>query len=152
MDIAFTKPLDFQTLAEFLQAELPGRDIFLLDKDDASWEDVPPGKAIFQYHVNEGLPGPFKFGLSVFTDHDEPLLFIEHLARTLSDQFQCAALCDASRVGLKENKTYYSLLFENGLVYLVDDFDFEAQGEVTKIVCLNYDLNNSEVTGASKRQ
>ena len=140
MDIAFTKPLDFQTLAEFLQAELPGRDIFLLDQDDASWEDVPPGKAIFQYHVNEGLPGPFKFGLSVFTDHDEPLLFIEHLARTLSDQFQCATLCDASRVVLKENKINYSLLFEDGLVYLVDDFDFEAHGEVTKIVSLNYEF------------
>ena len=139
MDIAFTKPLDFQTLAEFLQAELPGRDIFLLDQDDASWEDVPPGKAIFQYHVYEAQPGPFKFGLSVFTDHDEPLLFIEHLARTLSDQFQCATLCDASRVVLKENKINYSLLFEDGLVYLVDDFDFEVHGAVTKIVCLKYE-------------
>ena len=139
MDIAFTKPLDFQTLAQFLQAELPDRDIFLLDQDHAIWEDVPPGKAIFQYHVNEGLPGPFKFGLSVFTDHDEPLLFIEHLARMLSDQFQCAALCDASRVVLKENKINYSLLFEDGLVYLVDDFDFEKNGEVAKIVCLAYE-------------
>ena len=88
--------------------------------------------------MHEAQPGPFKFGLSVFADHDEPLLFIEHLARTLSDQFHCAALCDASRIVLKKNRTYYSLLFEDGVVYLVDDFDFEAHGEVTKIVCLNY--------------
>lgn len=148
MDIAFNQPLDFQMLGAFLQAELPGKDIFLLYEDHATWEEVPPGKAIVQYHVNEAQPGPFKFGLSVFTDHDEPLLFIEQLAQALAQTFACSTLCDASRVVLKENKTYYSLLFEDELVYLVDDFDFEEQGEVTKIVCLNYDLSDRAVLGA----
>ncbi|MAT97504.1 MAG: hypothetical protein CL608_10215 [Anaerolineaceae bacterium] len=69
---------------------------------------------------------------------EDPLPFIEHLARALAQRFHCCALCDASRLVLKENKTYYSLLFEDGAVYLVDDFDFEGRGEVTKIVALGY--------------
>ena len=47
MDIAFNKPLDFQTLAAFLQAELPDRDIFLLDEDHATWEDGRQAKQFF---------------------------------------------------------------------------------------------------------
>lgn len=138
MDIAFNKPLEYRTLHTFLQAQLPDRAFFLLYEGQNDWDNVPAGQVIIQYLVNREQPGPFKFGLSVFTDDKDPLPFIEHLAHALAQSFHCCALCDASRLVLKENKTYYSLLFEDGAVYLVDDFDFEGSGEVTKIVALGY--------------
>lgn len=140
MDIAFNKPLDYQTLHAFLQKQLPDSEFFLLYEGRNQWDDVPAGQAIFQYLVDSKKPGQFKYGLSVFTDHVEPLPFIERLAHALAQTVQCRALCDASRVVLKEKNVYYSLLFEDGQVYLVDDFDFEESGEVTKIVALNYKL------------
>jgi hypothetical protein len=140
MDIAFNRPLDYQTLHAFLQEQLPDTEFFLLYEGRNDWDDVPAGQAIIQYVVNSKQSGSFKLGLSVFTEHKKPLPFIERLAQALAQTFHCCALCDASRVVLKENKTYYSLLFENGQVYLVDDFDFEERGEVTKIVELNYEL------------
>ena len=140
MDIAFNKLLDYQTLHAFLQEQLPDSEFFLLYEGQNDWDGAPAGQAIIQYLVNSEQPGPFKLGLSLFTNHKAPLPFIERLAHALAQTFHCAALCDASRVVLKENKTYYSLLFENGQVYLVDDFDFEKHGEITKIVALSYEL------------
>lgn len=140
MDIAFNKPLDYQTLHAFLQKQLPDNEFFLLYEGRNDWEDVPKGQAIFQYLVDSEQTGQFKVGLSVFTSHEDPLPFIERLAHALARTFQCRALCDASRVVLKEKNVYYSLLFEDGQVYLVDDYDFEKRGEVTKIVVLNYEL------------
>ncbi len=140
MDIAFNKPLDYPTLHAFLQKQLPGTEFFLLYEGRNDWEDVPKGQAIFQYLVDSEQTGQFKVGLSVFTNHEDPLPFIEHLAHALAQTFQCRAICDASRVVLKEKNVYYSMLFEAGQVYLVDDFDFEERGEVTKIVALSYEL------------
>jgi hypothetical protein len=140
MDLAFDKPVGYQTLSAFLQSQMPDSAFFLLYEGVNEWEDVPKDRVIIQYQVNESRPGPFKYGLSVFIDLAEPLPFIERLTQAVSQTFQCSALCDAARVMLKANKTYYSLLFEAGKVYLVDDFDFEESGEVTKIVCLNYEL------------
>lgn len=140
MDIAFNKPLDYQTLHAFLQAHLSESNFFLLYDGKNGWDGVPEGLAIFQYLVDGEKEGPFKYGLSLFTDHTEPLPYIEHLAHALARAFDCSALCDASRVVLKEKNAIYSLLFEGGQVYLVDDYDFEESGEVTKIVALNYKL------------
>jgi len=140
MDIAFNKPLDYQTLHAFLQEQLPDSEFFLLYEGRNEWANVPAGQAIFQYLVDSEKLGQFKYGLSVFADHAQPLHLIERLAHALAQTFHCHALCDASRVVLKEKNVYYSLLFEEGQVYLVDDFDFEESGEVTKIVTLNYKL------------
>lgn len=47
-------------------------------------------------------------------------------------------MCDASRVVLKERNPYYSLLFENSTVFLVDDRMVEDTGNVMKVVELSY--------------
>lgn len=138
MDIAISQPIDYETLSAFLQQWLPETAVFLLYEGVNDWEDAPQNQVIIQYLRNESQPGLFKYGLSVFIDQAEPLLFIERLAQAVSQTFQCSTLCDAARVLLKANKTYYSLLFEAGQVYLVNDFDFEESGEVSKIVNLNY--------------
>lgn len=138
MDIALTQPIDYQTLHAFLQNWLPDPNFFLLYDGVNNWDDAPKNQPVIQYQINESQPGAFKYGLSVFTNEAEPLLFIERLAKAISQTFQCSTLCDAARVLLKANQTYYSLLFEDGEAYLVNDFDFEEQGEVTKIVHLNY--------------
>ncbi|WP_420645704.1 hypothetical protein [Candidatus Leptofilum sp.] len=140
MDIALNRPLEYEALNGFLRRWLPNGRFFLLYEGINDWENVPKEQLIIQYSVNEAQPGPFKYGLSVFADQAEPLLFIERLAQAVSQMFQCSTLCDATRVLLKANKTYYSLLFEAGQVYLVNDFDFEESGELTKIVSLNYVL------------
>ena len=140
MDIALNKPLDYHTLHSFLKQLLPTTAFFLLYEGLNEWEDAPAGQAIFQYMLNEDNPGPFKYGLSIFTDQSEPLFLIERLAHALAQTFRCSTLCDASRVVLKEKNVYYSLLFEAGQVYLVDDYNFEESGEVSKIVGLNYKL------------
>lgn len=142
MDIVFDKPIHYQTLHTFLQAHLPEATFFLLYEGVNDWDNVPPNQVIIQYQVNEAQPGPFKQGLAVFTSQPDPLPFIERLARAVSETFQCSTLCDAARVVLKANKTYYALLFEDEQVYLVNDFDFEESGEVTKIVTLNYDARS----------
>ncbi len=140
MDIVLNRPIAYQQLHTFLQEWLPEKELFLLYEGVNDWDDVPENIPIIQYEVNEAQPGLFKYGLSVFVEQVEPLLFIEQLAQAVSQTFQCSTLCDAARVVLKENKTYYALLFEAGQVYLVDDFDFEAQGDVAKIVSLRYSL------------
>lgn len=142
MDILLNQPLDYPTLRTFLQGWLPDTSCFLLYEGINDWDDAPTNQVIIQYQVNEAQPGPFKYGLAIFTDEAEPLLFIERLAKAISQTFKCSTLCDAARVVLKANKTHYALLFEAGQVYLVDDFDFEESGEVTKIVGLNYNLKD----------
>ena len=144
MDIALDQSIDYEKLRNFLDSWWPESPPFLLYDGRNEWEDVSQDQTVIQFLVNAEQPGPFKYGLAVFTSQPDPLPVIERLAQAVSQTFQCRTLCDAARVVLKENKTFYALLFEAGQVYLVNDFDFEAHGTVTPIVALHYALPGGE--------
>lgn len=139
MDIAFNKPLPYEELQTFLENHFSGLDFLLIYESVHDWDDLQPQQAIFQYVINEELSEGFKYGLSLYLESDE-ILIIEQLAAKISADFDCATICDASRLILKERNVFYSLLFEQGKVYLVDDYGCEDTGQVTKIIELAYDF------------
>ncbi|NJN73090.1 MAG: hypothetical protein HC799_09935 [Limnothrix sp. RL_2_0] len=143
MDIAFNKHLQYQELKDFLTGHFFGLDFLLIYENVHSWDDLKPQQSIFQYMINQELSGGFKYGLDIALKSEEVLLIIEKLATNLSTYFNCSTICDASRVILKENNVFYSLLFEQGKVYLVDDYSYEETGQVTKIIELAYDYPQS---------
>jgi hypothetical protein len=140
MDLIFNKPLQPQALAAFLKEKYAAYNFFLLYPEVNEWDDVPQNSRIFQYHIHEDTPGDYKYGLSIFMAADDLLPFLENLAFTLSNYFDCKVVCDASRVVIDKSAFYYSLLFEEGKVFLVDDRYFEETGVFTKVAEMTYVL------------
>ena len=121
MDIAINKNIEYEELNKFLKNMFPDLDFFLIYEGLNDWDDIKNEKAIFQYQQNEDIEEGFKYGVFVHIKNNNILPLIEQLSAQISNHFMCAAFCDASRIVLKEQNTYYSLLFEQGKVYLVDD-------------------------------
>ena len=92
-----------------------------------------------QYFDDGDVEQGFKYGLCVYVKDDNVIPLIEKLSSELAGHFSCSTFCDASPVVLKERNPYYSLLFEQGKVYLVDDYIYEETGSVTKVVELTYE-------------
>ena len=138
MDIAIDKPLQYQDLKTFLEEKLSIPNLFLLYEGLNDWDDATEEQMIFQYLENHDLAQGFKYGLSLHVQLEPLLPVIENLAESIAQHFSCSAICDASRIILKEQNVYYSLLFENQKVFLVEDHDFEETGNVVKVVELNY--------------
>lgn len=137
MDILFDKAITFTELEKFVAETLAGSNISVLYEGLNDWTDVGEETAVIHYQVNEELKSGLKYSLSLYLEEDT-LELIEYLTRMLSAEFQCTAVCDASRIVLVKHNSYYSLLFENGQVYLVDDYAYDETGQVRKIVELNY--------------
>lgn len=139
MDIAINNKIEYDELRNFLARQFPALDFYLIYEGLNDWDEVKGQKPIFQYLEYEEVEQGFRYGISVYIQCDDELSVIERLSSELSNHFKCSAFCDASRIVLKERNPYYSLLFENGKVYLVDDFIYEETGQVTKIVELAYE-------------
>lgn len=139
MDIAIDKNIGYGELKRFLDAQFPCLDFFLIYEGLNDWDDVQEEKVMFQYFENKGIEQGFKYCLCVYIKNDNALPLIERLSSEFSGYFGCSTFCDASRVVLKERNPYYSLLFERGKVYLVDDYIYEETGNVTKVVELTYE-------------
>lgn len=139
MDIAFNKHLQYKELQDFLKEYFCGLDFLLIYKNVHDWDDLKPQQVIFQYVIDEELSDGFKYSLDLSLKSDEILPIIEKLSAKISAYFCCSTICDASRLILKKRNIFYSLLFEQGKVYLVDDYGYEDTGQVTKIVELAYD-------------
>ncbi|AFY39211.1 hypothetical protein Lepto7376_2965 [[Leptolyngbya] sp. PCC 7376] len=138
MDIVIDKHLEYQELELFLRNKFPTLNFFLLYEGLNDWDDAAVEQSIFQYSENTDLDQGLKYCLSIYVKIEPLLPLIENLAADISRHFYCSTVCDASRVVLKERNVFYSLLFENGQVFLVDDYIYEETGQVTKIIELNY--------------
>lgn len=141
MDILINKHISYNDLQKFLKQYSPSNPFFLLYQGKNEWDDVPVQTDIFQY-TTEGGNG-FVQGITVYSPKGNDLAYLERLAYTLANAFNCQALCDASRLLLENTLPYYSLLFEEGFVYLVHDYDLEATGQVQKIIALTYAVPDS---------
>lgn len=139
MDIVFNKHLQYEELQAFLKGHFAGLDFLLIYENVHDWDDLKPQQSIFQYVINEEFSEGFKYGLDLSLKSEEILPVIETLSAKISAYFSCSTICDASRVILKDHNVFYSLLFEQGKVYLVDDYSYEDTGQVTKIIELAYD-------------
>jgi hypothetical protein len=140
MDIVLNRNIGYWELKNFLKVQFPDHDFYLIYEGLNDWEDVGDENLIFQYLQDVAIKDGFKYGMCIYIKDDNLLPIIEILSRQLSEQFICSAFCDASRVVLKKQNSYYSLLFEQGKVYLVDDYIWEDTGRVTKIVELTYEF------------
>ncbi len=138
MDISINKNIEYSELKDFLGTEFADLSFFLIYEGLNDWEDIKDGAAIVQYGQNNEIDSGFKYSLSIYVNSKDPLPLIENIASRLAHYFDCASICDASRVVLKDRNYYYSLLFEAGKVYLVDDSNYEELGTVAKIVELAY--------------
>lgn len=140
MDLILNKHLPYEAVAAFLEEQYASDKFFLLYPDVTEWEEMPDKSHVFQILIHDDMVGEFQYGISIFMPGDDLLPFLENLAFTLSVYFECSVVCDASRVILNQRAIYYSLLFVQGKVYLVDDRYYEDTGAVTKVVSLNYKL------------
>lgn len=138
MDIGLNKALQFNELHAFLIARFPEKPVFLLYNGVNEWEDMPPKAWAFQFTIVDDIEQGFKYGLSLFVPVPTLLPLIESVAYALSNHFDCATFCDASRVLKKERNVIYVLLFENGRVFLADDHNVEISGQLTKINEIDY--------------
>lgn len=122
MDIAIDENIRYEELNCILDTQLSCLDYFLVYDGQNDWDDVENEKVIFQYIEDREINQGFKYGLCVYGKEDNALLLIERISSALADHFGCSTFCDASGVVLKELNPCYSLLFEQGKVYLVDDY------------------------------
>ena len=140
MDLLLNKLISYDALAAFLQEQYASQNFFLLYPGVNEWEDVEENGRILQYRMIEAPEGPFTNGISLFIEAKDLLPILENLAFKLSAYFDCGVLCDASRILLNQRNIYFSLLFEQNHITLVDDRWVEELGTVMKIVALNYEL------------
>ncbi len=133
-----SKKIGPNKLASFLVPFFPNNELLVTCKSVENWESLESKTAIFHLVQNDAIEDGLKYGLSVFIETDDFHKLIESLAFELSHTFECSTCCDASRIILKESNSFYSLLFEGGQVFLVDDFEIEKTGRVKKIVELSY--------------
>lgn len=141
MDILINKPIAYHDLQQFLKQYSPSNAFFLLYEGVNEWDDVPAQTDIFQYSTTDG--DGFVYGVSLFNAQSNRSIYLERLARSLAKAFNCSALCDASRLLLESKNPHYALLFEAEQVYLAQDYEVEATGQVQKIIALNYSLPDS---------
>ncbi len=139
MEIAFDRAFDYQELQDFLEAQHPNREVLLVYEGITDWEDARAGQAKFEYFEDKEAEEGFKFGLIVLVESTAALPLIERLASQLSRHFRCPTMCDASRVILYDQNEFYSLLFEHGKVFLVDNYRQENGGDDFKVVELHYE-------------
>jgi hypothetical protein len=140
MDLLLNKLITYDALDAFLQEQYAAQNFFLLYPDVNEWDDVEGNGRILQYRMIEAQEGPFTSGISLFIEAKDLLPILENLAFKLSTHFDCGVMCDASRILLNQRNIYFSLLFEQNRIYLVDDRWVEESGTVMKIVSLNYEL------------
>lgn len=138
MDIGIEKNIEYEKLKAFFELEFPSLNFFLIYGGVNDWEDVKEGKTVLQYFEDKEVESGFRYGLNILIKDDGALLLIENISLKLSNEFDCRTICDASR-HVKERNVYYSLLFEQGKVYLADDILDEEAGNVVKVVELNYE-------------
>lgn len=138
MDIGMEKNIEYGKLKAFFELAFPSLNFFLVYEGVNDWEDVVKGKTVIQYFEDKEVESGFRYGLNILIKDDGALLLIENISLKLSNKFGCRTICDASR-HVKERNVYYSLLFEQGKVYLVDDILEEETGDIAKVVELNYE-------------
>jgi len=139
MDIAINRNIEYGELKSFLEGQFPDLDVFLIYEGLNDCLDVEGEIYIFEYSHDKDIEDGFKSGLGVYVENSNVLPLIERLSSQISSHFACSTFCDASRIVLKEKNYYYSLLFERGRVYLVDDLGYEDTGNITKVVELVYE-------------
>lgn len=142
MDILINRDLSFSQLDAFFERLLPSTNYLLIYKGTNNWGDARRKEIAFEFIEDEEAESHYKFGLTIMTSFEKPLLVIEVIAASISNHFDCSAICDASRVLLDQSAPLYSLLFEKEAVYLIDDYLSEHANEVTKIVSLSYHQPN----------
>lgn len=140
MDIILNKDIEYDALKAFLEKQFADLDLFLVYEGVDDWGNVENQQLIFEYNVDNEIDKGFKYGLIVGVKHKNICALLEKLSSEISRSFECSAICDASRIVLKKPNVYYSLLFERGKVYLVDDILFEETGNVTKLIEMQYKI------------
>ena len=156
MDIGFNRHLNYEELDSFLASHVDCSYLIVYDEQN-DWNNIDGEQLIICYHRDRyeqpsqddsrhdvNCQNNFNFGISVYPIKPEAeyMPIVEHLAHRLSQYFACACFCDASRILLVDTlaRPYYSLLYEEGKVYLVDDYNVEESGSLTKIIELSYSL------------
>ena len=159
MDIGFNRHLSYDELDDFLVSQVDCSYFIVYGEEQNDWNNIDSEQLIVHYiqddysnrkssedidKLDVKSPNNFYFGMSVYPMKPEAeyMPIVENLAFKLSNYFSCSSFCDASRILLAEtlHYPYYSLLYEEGKVYLVDDYNIEESGYLTKIIELSYSL------------
>lgn len=136
MDITVNKHLGYEELNNFIQQQYSAS-YFLLYEGINDWDDFKQEEYIISYFKVENQTNIS--GLSLFFPEAIILPAIENFSFHLSEYFSCSVFCDASRIVICDN-VYFSVLYERGKTYLIDDYLFEETGWVKKIIELDYTL------------